>query len=255
LIAWNLTGDIVCEHVEIFCGLRDGDTRLQVAEGDEVAVVTVPADVIEIDDQGREDLIVGQLERDRGRGEFVCFGKVEVLGKDAYDLVGSARDLEGPSDDGGIAAEEGLPETVADDDDLVVSFDGLLRQEVAALSGLDAKDVEEVGLGDDSADEAWVVFTEADAGGSLAEDGEVSEGSGLSSPEVCVAGTGADVGEESFEEADALPYDDEAAAVAVGKGLEEDAVDDAEEGGGGSDAEGEGEDGGEGEAGRLAKLA
>jgi hypothetical protein len=88
----------------------------------------------------------------------------------------------------------------------------------------------------------------------LLEQGEVGEGGGLATPDVGVAGAGSDVGEEFFEEADALPYDDEAAAVAVGEGLEEDAVDYAEEGGGGSDAEGEGEDGGEGEAGGLAEL-
>jgi hypothetical protein len=70
-----------------------------------------------------------------------------------------------------------------------------------------------------------------------------------------VAGIGSGVGPEFFEEADSLPDDDEAAAVAVGEGLEEDAVDYAEEGGGGSDAEGEGEDGGEGEAGGFAELA
>ena len=52
-----------------------------------------------------------------------------------------------------------------------------------------------------------------------------------------------------------FPDDDEAAAVAIGEGFEEDAVDDAEESGGGSDAEGEGEDGGEGEAGGFAELA
>ena len=63
-----------------------------------------------------------------------------------------------------------------------------------------------------------------------------------------VAGIGASVGEELFEEANSFPDDDESAAVAVGEGLEEDAVDYGEEGGGGSDAEGEGEDGGHGKA-------
>jgi hypothetical protein len=70
-----------------------------------------------------------------------------------------------------------------------------------------------------------------------------------------VARIGSGVGEELFEEANFFPDDDEAAAVAVGEGLEEDAVDYAEEGGGGSDAEGQGEDGGEGEAGGLSELA
>jgi hypothetical protein len=50
----------------------------------------------------------------------------------------------------------------------------------------------------------------------LLEEGEVGEGGGLAAPDVGVAGIGSDVGEEFFEEADALPYDDESAAVAVG---------------------------------------
>jgi hypothetical protein len=77
----------------------------------------------------------------------------------------------------------------------------------------------------------------------------------LAAPDVGMAGVGADVREEFFDVADPLPDDDEAAAVAVGERLEEDAVDYAEESGGGSYAEGEGEDGGEGEAGGLAELA
>jgi len=70
-----------------------------------------------------------------------------------------------------------------------------------------------------------------------------------------MAGVGSCVGEEVLEEANALPDDDETAAVAIGEGFEEDAVDDREEGSGGSDAEGQSENGGEGEAGGLAELA
>ena len=77
----------------------------------------------------------------------------------------------------------------------------------------------------------------------------------MSSPDVFVAGVGAGVGEELFEVTDSFPDDDEVAAVAVGEGLEEDAVDDGEEGGGGSDAKGEGDDGGYGKAGGFAELA
>ena len=195
--------------------------------------------------------------RETGDGcELVGFGEVEVLREDADDLVGRSGDLNGFADDVGVGVEEGLPEAIADDGDVFVAFDGLFGEEVAALCGLDAEDVEQVGLGGDFADETGVVAAaEADAGGALLEEGEVGEGGGLSSPEIFVAGIGAGVGEELFEEADTLPDDDEAAAVAVGEGLEEDAVDDAEESGGGSDAEGEGEDGGEGEAGGLAELA
>src|SRR6202012_1216547 len=47
----------------------------------------------------------------------------------------------------------------------------------------------------------------------------------------------------------------EAVGVLVGIGMEKDGVDDAEDGGGGADAEGEGEDCGEGETGGFAELA
>ena len=74
-------------------------------------------------------------------------------------------------------------------------------------------------------------------------------------PDIFVAGVGSGIGEEFFRDPHAFPDDDEAAAVAVGEGLEEDAVDYGEERGGGSDAEGQGQDGGEGEAGGFAELA
>ena len=75
------------------------------------------------------------------------------------------RRFERTSDDVGVAVEEGLPETVADDGDVLVSFDGLFGEEVATQGGLDAEDVEQVWLGDDSADEMRVIAAaEADAG-------------------------------------------------------------------------------------------
>ena len=46
-----------------------------------------------------------------------------------------------------------------------------------------------------------------------------------------------------------------AVSVAVGEGVDEDGVDDAEDGAGGSDTEGKGENGGEGEAGAFAEFA
>src|SRR5437868_2376358 len=188
-------------------------------------------------------------------GEFVGFGEVEVFGEDADDLVGQVCDLNGAGGDLGIGIEEGLPEMPADDGDLLVALGGFFRQEVAAEDGLDAQDIEEVGKGADASNEMGVIVGKADSGGTLLEDAEVVEGSGSLAPEVEVAWIGSGIGEEFLEEADALPDDDEAAAVAVGEGLEEDAIDDAEEGGGGSNAEGQGKDGGEGEAGGLAELA
>ena len=126
---------------------------------------------------------------------------------------------------------------MADDGDLFAAFDGFFGEEVAADGGLDAEDVEEVGLGDDLADETGVVGgVEADSGGTLLEEGHVGEGGGLSAPDVFVAGLASGEREEFLEEADFFPDDDEAAAVTVGEGFEEDSVYDGEESGGGSDA-------------------
>jgi hypothetical protein len=132
LIGRDLTDDVVGEDVEIFCGLSDGQAWLQVAEGDVVAVVAVPAEVVEVDYERRNDFGLGPLGGYWGGREFGGFGKVEVLRKDADDLVWRSGDLSGSSNDGGVAVEETLPETVADDGDLVVAFHGLFGQEVAS---------------------------------------------------------------------------------------------------------------------------
>ena len=63
---------------------------------------------------------------------------------------------------------------IADDGDVVATLDGLLWTEVAAEGGLDAKDVQQVGLGDDPSDEQRVIRgVKTDAGGALPEESEV----------------------------------------------------------------------------------
>jgi hypothetical protein len=196
------------------------------------------------------------LEGDWGGREFVGSGEVEVLWKDSYDLVAGSGHENGFSGDGGVAVEESLPETVADDGDLAAAFDGFFREKVTAEGGLGAEDVEQVGLGDDSSDETgMIVVVEADADGSLLQERHVGKCGGLSAPDVFMTGVGSGVGPEFFEVVDFLQNDDEVAAVAVGEGFEENGVDDGEESGGGSNAQGEGEDGGDGEGGGLAELA
>jgi hypothetical protein len=251
----DLAGEIVVEGVEIFLSLRDGDTGFKAGKSDVVAVVAVEAEVVEVDGERSEDFVVGKLASERNRGELVGFGEVEVFGEDAYDLIGRTGDLDGSAGDVGISVVESLPEMPGEDGDFFVARDGFFGEEVATEDGLSAKDVEEIWEGGDAADETGVIIGEADAGGALLENGEVFEGGGVLAPLVEVARIGSVVGEEFFEEADAFPDDDETAAVAVGEGLEEDAVDYAEESGGGSDAEGEGEDCSEGEAGGFAELA
>jgi hypothetical protein len=136
LVGGNLAGDVVGDNVEVFRGLVDGDTGLQVAEGDVVAVVAVRSEVSGgIDRQRGDDLVVGELASEGGYCEFVRFGKVEVLREDSDDLEWCSGDLNGSSDDVGVAVEEGLPEMVTDDGDVLVAFDGLLGQEVAPRAG------------------------------------------------------------------------------------------------------------------------
>jgi hypothetical protein len=251
----NLAGEIVVESVEVFLGLRDGDARFEAGERDVVAVVAVEAEVVEVEGEWSEDFVVGKLAGERNGGEFVGFGEVEVFGEDAYDLIGRAGDLDGSAGDVGVGVVEGLPEMPGEYGYFFPAWCSFFGEEVAAKDGLNAEDVEKVGKSEDAADETRVIVSKADSCGTLLKDSEVFKGGGVLAPLVEVAGIGSSVGEEFFEEADSLPDDDETAAVAVGEGLEEDAVDYAEEGGGGSDAEGEGEDGGEGEAGGLAELA
>ncbi len=116
--------------------------------------------------------------------------------------------------------------------------------------------MEEIGFGDDAADVQRVVASaRGDAGGLLIDEGEVAEAGLRLPPHERMAGAGSKLGEHLFKGAGVIPHDGELAAVAVGEGLQEDAVDEAEDGGGGADADGKGEDGGEGEAGGAADLA
>jgi hypothetical protein len=72
--------------------------------------------------------------------------------------------LNGLADDADVAVEYGLPKTIADDGDLLPSCDRLFGEEVTTEGGMDAEDVEQVGLSNDSADEMrMVAAAEADA--------------------------------------------------------------------------------------------
>ncbi len=85
---------------------------------------------------------------------------------------------------------------MTDDGYFFAACDGFFGEEVAADGGLGAKDVEEVRLGDDSADEMrMVIVVEADSDGTLLEEGHVGEGGGLSAPDVFVPGVCSGEGE------------------------------------------------------------
>src|SRR5579871_320601 len=62
LIGRNLTGDIVCDDVEIFRGLGERYAGLEAAECNVVAVVAVPSVVFSgINHERGDDLAVGEL--------------------------------------------------------------------------------------------------------------------------------------------------------------------------------------------------
>ena len=144
LAGGNLTSQGVVECVEIFLGLGDGDAGFEASERDVVAVVTVEAEVVEVDGERGEDFVVGKLASERDGGELVGFGEVEVFRKDADDLIWGVADLDGAADDGGVAVIEGLPEMPGEYGDFFMARSGLFGEEVAAEGGLDAEDVEEI---------------------------------------------------------------------------------------------------------------
>ena len=68
----NLRGDKVGDGIEILSRLGDGDLGLEACQGDEVAVVAVPAEATRrVDHERSEDLVVRPLSGYRRRGELV----------------------------------------------------------------------------------------------------------------------------------------------------------------------------------------
>jgi len=178
-------------------------------------------------------------------------GAVKLLFGDADDGDVATVEADGAADDVGIASEALLPITVAEDDDVagawLIAFAG---EDGATEEGLDAEHCEEVAgdFGDDGAVGA-TVGTDADQiedeGGHVGEDGSL-----LVVEEVEIGGL---VG---LGRGGALHTDgDETVGVFDGERAEEEDVGEAEDGGVGADAESEGEDGDEGEAGALAEHA
>ena len=150
--------------------------------------------------------------------------------------MGNSGDLEGFPDHVRVRVERGLPEMPGDDNDIIVAFDGFFRKEVSSEEGLDSEDFQQVGPGDDTTDEAGMIVAEGNAYRILPEQTDVAEDRVLVVPDLEVSRIGAAIGEEFFEEADALPDDYQLSAIAVGEGLKENAIDYAEDGCGRADA-------------------
>src|ERR1700754_5093782 len=131
------------------------------------------------------------------------------------------------------------------DGNLFAPDSGFLGEKVATEDWLDSEDVEKIGKRGNLADKTGMIVGESYTRGTLLKEREVLKRGGLFAPLVEVTRVGSGIRKELFEKADALPYDDKAAAIAIGERFEKHAVDDGKEGGRGSDTEGESKNGGE----------
>src|SRR5580700_8665346 len=160
------------------------------------------------------------------------------------DGIQFAAHAELSADDGGIAAEPFTPEFVVEDDYVIVAGLRVFRNEMPAEKH--SRAVEEV-------EEAGGYAARLDLFGPIGGgDGEaiagpavdgVAEGSLLLPVDEVTGGSAVAVA--AFVVG---PEHDDAVAIDVGEGREEDGVEEAEDGGGGADAQGQGEQGHRGES-------
>ncbi len=167
----------------------------------------------------------------------------EGFSEDTDDGVGLVAERDGGADDVGIAAELALPESVTDDNDVAAVRGVFLRCEGAAEHDGCAKEAE-VGFGGvDTVDLLGYEAGEIEAGTAEVVRGDVLKDAGLGSPgiEVDRGGHTAVAVRKGVHELD------HAVGFRIGERLEQDGVDNGEDGGVGSDAEGESGDGSYGE--------
>lgn len=184
-------------------------------------------------------------------GERDVHGGIADVGRtgsgDAENGVEFAAHAELGADDVGIAAEMVAPEFVVEDDDLFVAGEGVVGNQMAAEDDFRAEEEVEPAGGDAAGLDLLgpVGSGDGEAFAGPAVDG-VEEG-GLLLPVEEVAG-GSAVALAGFVVG---PEHDDAVAIDVGERGEEDGIEEAEDSGGGANAQGEGEQGDGSEAGAL----
>lgn len=160
----------------------------------------------------------------------------KTRGHDADDGVGDAVHFHRPAEDAAIAAEVGLPDFVAEDDELVLSILLLARQIGAAQQRLHAEYLEEIVGGVHRVEQNGAAIGCIDGG---AEEVVVSRQGGKSASLralVAIAGPGGGLGVTAL--ADGHDTDD-AVRLRIGKGAQDHGVDDAEHRGGHAHAQGQ----------------
>ena len=228
----RLFGEVFEDGLEFCTGLRGGDSGTKLQRAGKINV-----------------WILRYVKREIN----FAFAPFEAGRHDADDFISFVNELHFVADDVGVAAEIALPELVAENDDALRIFArrSIGGNQPAAFEGGDAEMVGRVGGKVDGLN----VFGEVTVGGGQipkihAED--AFEGFGLAKLGHLGAGeTGEAVVAGCVDQAKLH----DAIGAGVGERIDEDGVDDAEDGASGSNAEGEGEDGGQREAGALAEFA
>ncbi len=213
-------------------------TRGHTREADVASVAVVVPLIGEV--RGAEGLDIGR-------------NHVEGFGHDAYHRVGGAVHGEGTAEHVGVAEEAALPEVVSEDEHVAPSLGSLLGAEVPAQRGLRAQDIEEIGRRHHELELLGYVHT-GEVRGLHGVDGGALQGARrrLVVPEVTHRG--------AAEVLDGLPLatladQHEPVLVLVGKRLEEERVQDAEDAGVGGDAQREGQGSHGGDHRRLGQHA
>ena len=173
----------------------------------------------------------------------------EVFPQDSDDGVGLIAQRERLAHDRRIAAEPALPQAVAQHHDLAAVGRVLLRGEGAAQDHRSAEEAE-VALGDvDAVELLRMVAGEVVAGAGHVVGGHFLEDAGLPLVGVKLG----NVGEEAVGQDGGVEEFDHAIGVGIAERLEQHRIDDAEDGGVGSDAQRQRGYGGDGEGGVLAE--
>jgi hypothetical protein len=223
---------------------EDGHLGLSLLEGDAFAEASV--------DDVSVGVAVSELGGGGGEGkEEVGAGRVlEGAWKDADDGDGMVIELDGAAEGGRFGVEVGFPEGEAEDGDVVAAREGFGRVEGASEEGLGAQDGEELGGGVLGVDVGgFAAAGKGEVGGGA--DREAFKGLTLALP-VEEVGEGYEVGVTVRL---GLVERDDAVEVGDGERAEDDGVHDAEGGGVDADADGQGKDRREGEAGGFPELA
>ena len=219
----------------VHLGLRllDGDSGFEAADGEVVMVVA----------NGR-----GGGSEGHGNPYSGEAGLVHRRAHDADDSVGVAVEVDGFADGSGIVGVMSLPEFVAEDDLAVLAWVVFVRAEDAAVDGFDSEGREEV-CADGAGGDGFGFACAGDVKACSGVDGHLVEEAGLLLPVEEVGGgdgEGRHAGKAGLGRR--VPYLHDAVGVAIGKGLEENFVNDAEDGGVCPDAQGHDEGRGQSKA-------